>query len=124
MMIVTYALTPCNFSFFENGVLQNKDNGKPYDIFIYHAYTFALLCNRYSGYENLGVASPQEGGGKHYICTFQAVIANRLSKVKAKINFQPSYFPMAKLLLGLYDYRSKHLGILEEKMPQHQQNFN
>jgi hypothetical protein len=44
MMIVTYALTPCNFSFFENGVLQNKDNGKPYDIFIYHAYTFAFCA--------------------------------------------------------------------------------
>jgi hypothetical protein len=115
MMIVTYALTPCNFSFFENDVLQNKDNDKLHDIFIYNAYTFALLCNRYSGYEKLGVASSQEGEkDQHYICTIQVIIVNQISKVKAKINFHPSYFLMAKLLLGLYDYRSKRFGILEE----------
>jgi hypothetical protein len=34
--------------------------------------------------------------------------------VKAKSNFHHSYFPKAKLLFGLYDYKSKHLGILEE----------
>jgi hypothetical protein len=35
--------------------------------------------------------------------------------VKAKLNFHHSYFPMAKLLFRLYDSRSKHLGILEER---------
>jgi hypothetical protein len=60
MMTLAYGPTPCSFSFLENGVLRNKDNDKTNDLFIYHAYTFALLCNLYSGYEKLGVVSPQE----------------------------------------------------------------
>jgi hypothetical protein len=115
MMIVTYGPTPCSFSFLGNGVLHNKDNDKTNDIFIYHAYTLALLCNHFLGYEKLGVASPQEGKkDQYYICTLEAIIVNRQSKVKAKLKFQLSYFSMAKLLFGLYDYRLKHLGILEE----------
>jgi hypothetical protein len=73
------------------------------------------LCNCISGYENLGVDSPQkEEKDHHYIWTLESIIVKQLSKVKAKLKFHPYYFPMAKLLLGLYDYRSKHLGILEE----------
>jgi hypothetical protein len=103
------------FSFLKNVVLHHKDNDKTNDLFIYHAYTFALLRNLYSGYEKLGVASPQEGEkDQHYIWTLEAIIVKQLSKVKAKLNFHPSSFPMAKLLFGLYDYISKHLGILEE----------
>jgi hypothetical protein len=115
MMIVTYGPTPCSFPFLENGVLRNKDNDKTNDIFIHHAYTFALLFNRFSGYEKLGVASPQEGEkDQYYICTLEAIIVNRQSKVKAKLKVHLSYFPMEKVLFGLYDYRLKHLGILEE----------
>jgi hypothetical protein len=115
MMIVTYGPTPCSFSFLENGVSCNKDNAKTNDIFIYHAYTFALLFNRFSGYEKLGISSPQEGQkDQYYICALEAIIVNRQSTVKAKLKFHLSYFPRSKLLFGLYDYRSKHLGILEE----------
>jgi hypothetical protein len=115
MIIVTYGPTLCNFSFLKNCVLRNKDNDKTNDLFIYHAYTFALLRNLYSGYEKLGVASPQEGDkDQHYLWTLEAIIVKQLPKVKAELNFHPSYFPMAKLLFGLYDYRLKHLGILEE----------
>ena len=35
-------------------------------------------------------------------------------KVKAIFNFKSYCFPLASLLLGLYDYRLKHLAILEE----------
>jgi hypothetical protein len=53
MIIVTYGPTLCSFSFLKNGVLHNKDNDKTNYLFIYHAYTFALLRNLYSGYEKL-----------------------------------------------------------------------
>jgi hypothetical protein len=49
MMIVTYGPTLCSFSLLENGVFHNKGNDKSIDLFIYHAYTFALLLNLYSG---------------------------------------------------------------------------
>ena len=38
----------------------------------------------------------------------------RSYKVKAIFNFKSYCFPLASLLLGLYDYRLKHLAILEE----------
>jgi len=38
----------------------------------------------------------------------------RSYKVKAIFNFKSYRFPLASLLLGLYDYRLKHLAILEE----------
>jgi hypothetical protein len=53
MMIVTYRATPCSFSFLESGVLQNKDDDKIDDIFIYHAHTFGLLYSLYLGYKSL-----------------------------------------------------------------------
>jgi hypothetical protein len=97
MMIVTYGPTPCSFSFLVNGVLRNKDNEKTNDMFIYHAYTLDLLCNHFSGYEKLGVASPQEGEkDQYYICTLEAIIVNRQSKVKAKLKFYLSYFSYGK----------------------------
>jgi hypothetical protein len=115
MIIVTYGPTLYSFSFLKNGVLHNIGNDKTNNLFIYHAFTFALLRNLYSGYEKLGVASPQEGEkDQHYLWTLEVIIVKKLSKVKAKLNFHPSYFPMVKLLFGLYDYRSKHLGVLEE----------
>jgi hypothetical protein len=64
-MIVTYREIPCNFSFLESGVLQNKDDDKIDDIFIYHAHTFGLLYSLYLGYEKLEVVSPQEKKKDH-----------------------------------------------------------
>jgi hypothetical protein len=44
--------------------------------------------------------------------------------VKDKLKFHHSYFPMAKLLFRLYDSRSKHLGILEERNATTQTNHH
>ena len=35
-------------------------------------------------------------------------------KVKAILNFKSFRFPPTRLLLGLYDYRFKHLAVMEE----------
>jgi hypothetical protein len=34
-------------------------------------------------------------------------------KVKAILNSKSYYFPLARLLLGLYDYRLKHISIFD-----------
>jgi hypothetical protein len=36
-------------------------------------------------------------------------------KVKAKLDFKSFWFPPTRLLLGLYDYRFKHLVVMEEE---------
>ena len=36
-------------------------------------------------------------------------------KVKAILNFRSFRFPPTRLLLGLYDYRFKHLAVMEEE---------
>jgi len=36
-------------------------------------------------------------------------------KVKAILNFRLFRFPPTRLLLGLYDYRFKHLAVMEEE---------
>ena len=36
-------------------------------------------------------------------------------KVKAKLDLKSNWFPPPRLLLGLYDYRFKHLVVMEEK---------
>ena len=36
-------------------------------------------------------------------------------KVKAKLYSKSFWFPHARLLLGLYDYRFKHLAVMEEE---------
>jgi hypothetical protein len=36
-------------------------------------------------------------------------------KVKAKLDSKSFWFPPARLLLGLYDYRFKHLAVMEEE---------
>jgi len=35
-------------------------------------------------------------------------------KVKAKLDLKSIWFPPTRLLLGLYDYRFKHLAVMEE----------
>jgi hypothetical protein len=112
LMIVKYSQPACCF---ENSVMENNKNDKTDDIFIYHAYIFFLLYILYSGFKKFGITFLQdEENDADHICTLGIIIVKRICKVKAILNFNPSYFHMAKLLLGLYDYRSKHLGILEE----------
>ena len=36
-------------------------------------------------------------------------------KLKAKVNTKSFWFPHARLLLGLYDYRLKHHAVMEEE---------
>jgi hypothetical protein len=41
--------------------------------------------------------------------------SRQLFKVKAKLSSQLFRFPTTRLLLGLYDYRFKHIAVIEEK---------
>jgi hypothetical protein len=64
-----------------SGVLHNKDNDKTNNLFIYHAFTFSLLRNHYSGYEKLGVVSPLDGEkDQHYLWILVAITVKQLSK--------------------------------------------
>jgi hypothetical protein len=41
--------------------------------------------------------------------------SRQLFKVKAKLSSQLFRFPPTRLLLGLYDYRFKHVAVMEEE---------
>jgi hypothetical protein len=41
--------------------------------------------------------------------------SRQLFKVKAKLSSQLFRFPPIRLLLGLYDYRFKHIAVIEEE---------
>ena len=43
------------------------------------------------------------------------ICSKRPLKVKAKLDSKSFRFPPTRLLLGLYDYRFKHLAVMEEE---------
>jgi len=113
MMTVKYA---CCLCFHENDIMESMNNDKIDDKYIYHAYTFFLLYSPCSGNKKLGTTFPQkEQNDEDHTWTLEDILHLKpLCQVKATLNFNFYYFNMARLLLGLYDYRLKHIDILEE----------
>jgi hypothetical protein len=97
------------------------DHGK------FYIYPPSIFCRLISDQQKLRTAFLQgrEDDGARSKTSTNTLNIQHSYKVKAILNSKSYYFPLARLLLGLYDYRLKHISIFDYNNDhQHDQAHN